>query len=117
VKVQRILVAAGFSALAACANFSGIAPGARRLDPQTLNNGSLLEAGGGAAWPRESWGAVVTVECHGRRAHRYEVSLGRYHAVRQWVLFGGHPWQSSGSFMRSSMATCPWTREVSDQRS
>jgi NodT family efflux transporter outer membrane factor (OMF) lipoprotein len=25
------------------------------LDPQTLNNGSLLEAAEGAAWPRESW--------------------------------------------------------------
>jgi outer membrane protein TolC len=25
------------------------------VDPQTLNNGSLLEAGEEAAWPRESW--------------------------------------------------------------
>jgi NodT family efflux transporter outer membrane factor (OMF) lipoprotein len=25
------------------------------VDPQTLNNGSLLEASEGAAWPRESW--------------------------------------------------------------
>ena len=54
-KAQRVLVIAGCAALAACANFSGIAPGARRLDLQTLNNGSLLEAGDGAAWPRESW--------------------------------------------------------------
>jgi NodT family efflux transporter outer membrane factor (OMF) lipoprotein len=55
VKVRRILLAAGCSALAACANLSGVAPNARRLDPQALNNGSLLEAAEGAAWPRESW--------------------------------------------------------------
>jgi NodT family efflux transporter outer membrane factor (OMF) lipoprotein len=55
VNVLRILLAAGCSALAACANLSGIAPGSRRVDPQTLNNGSLLEASEGAAWPRESW--------------------------------------------------------------
>jgi len=55
VNVLRILLAVGCSALAACANLSGIAPGARRVDPQTLNNGSLLEASEGAAWPRESW--------------------------------------------------------------
>jgi NodT family efflux transporter outer membrane factor (OMF) lipoprotein len=54
-KAQRILVVAGSCALAACASFSGIAPNARPLDPQTLNNGSLLEAAEGAAWPRESW--------------------------------------------------------------
>ena len=54
-KVRRILLAAGCSALAACANLSGVAPNARRLDPQALNNGSLLEAAEGAAWPRESW--------------------------------------------------------------
>jgi outer membrane protein TolC len=54
-KVQRILVIAGCSAVAACANFPGVVPVARRLDPQTLNNGSLLEAREGAAWPRESW--------------------------------------------------------------
>jgi NodT family efflux transporter outer membrane factor (OMF) lipoprotein len=55
VKAQRILVAASSCALAACASVSGIAPNARPLDPQTLNNGSLLEAAEGAAWPRESW--------------------------------------------------------------
>ena len=54
-KIQRILAIAGCSALAACANLSGVAPSARRLDPQTLNNGSLLEAEEEAAWPRESW--------------------------------------------------------------
>jgi NodT family efflux transporter outer membrane factor (OMF) lipoprotein len=55
VKVQRILAAACCSTLTACASLSGVAPNARRLDPQTLNNGSLLEAAEGAAWPRESW--------------------------------------------------------------
>ena len=54
-KVQRILAAACCSTLTACASLSGVAPNARRLDPQTLNNGSLLEAAEGAAWPRESW--------------------------------------------------------------
>ena len=54
-KVQRILAAACCFALTACASLSGVAPNARRLDPQTLNNGSLLEAAEGAAWPRESW--------------------------------------------------------------
>jgi NodT family efflux transporter outer membrane factor (OMF) lipoprotein len=48
-------VAAACAALAGCASFSGIGPNARRVDPQTLNNGSLLETGEGAAWPRESW--------------------------------------------------------------
>jgi NodT family efflux transporter outer membrane factor (OMF) lipoprotein len=53
--MRRVLVAVSCSGLAACANFSGIAPSARHLDPRSLNNGSLLTAGEGAEWPRETW--------------------------------------------------------------
>jgi NodT family efflux transporter outer membrane factor (OMF) lipoprotein len=55
VNLKQILVAAVCFALASCANVSGIAPRARRVDPQALNIGSALRGEGDAAWPRESW--------------------------------------------------------------
>ena len=53
--LKRILAAALCSMLGSCADFSGIVPHARRVDPQVMDAGSALEAQGDAAWPRESW--------------------------------------------------------------
>jgi NodT family efflux transporter outer membrane factor (OMF) lipoprotein len=55
VNLQRTLGVAACSALASCATWSGITSHARPVDPQALNVGSALQAGGDAAWPRESW--------------------------------------------------------------
>jgi NodT family efflux transporter outer membrane factor (OMF) lipoprotein len=55
VNLQRTLGVAVCSALASCANWSGITSHARPVDPQALNIGSALQAEGDAAWPRESW--------------------------------------------------------------
>jgi hypothetical protein len=52
---------------------------------------------------RRKGGAVVTVMREGRPSHRYDVSLRRYHAIRQWVAFGKHPWKSSGAWLNSGL--------------
>ena len=54
-KLKRILLAAYCSALAACANFSNIVPHARRVDPQSMDVGSALQAQADAAWPDDFW--------------------------------------------------------------
>jgi NodT family efflux transporter outer membrane factor (OMF) lipoprotein len=41
--------------LAACADFSGIAPQSQQLDPHSLDPGAVLQARADAAWPGESW--------------------------------------------------------------
>ena len=53
--LKRILAATLCSMLGSCADFSGIVPHARRVDPQAMDAGSALEAQGDAAWPHESW--------------------------------------------------------------
>jgi NodT family efflux transporter outer membrane factor (OMF) lipoprotein len=55
VNLQRTLGVAVCSALASCANLSGITSHARPVDPRALNVGSALQAEGDAAWPHESW--------------------------------------------------------------
>ena len=64
---------------------------------------------------RRRGGAVVTVARPGRPAHRYIVSLRRYHALRRWIVVGGHPWRSSGAWLNSSLNACLWAKEVTDQ--
>ena len=53
--LKRILAATLCSMLGSCADFSGIVPHARRVDPQAMDAGSALQAQGDAAWPNESW--------------------------------------------------------------
>ncbi len=43
------------AALAACADFSGIAPQSQKLDALALDPGAVLKARADAAWPTESW--------------------------------------------------------------
>lgn len=57
---------------------------------------------------RRTGGPVVTVERQGQPPHRYRISLKRYHALRQWAAFGGHPWKTSGSYMRNSLTISLW---------
>jgi hypothetical protein len=57
---------------------------------------------------RRTGGAAVTVARQGRQPHRYQVSLRRYHALRQWTVFGEHRWKASGSWFRSSVSVCLW---------
>ena len=64
---------------------------------------------------RKTGAAVVTVQREGRTPHRYQVSLKRYHALGEWILFGGHPWRTSGGWMRSSMQAALWAKEVTRQ--
>jgi hypothetical protein len=57
---------------------------------------------------RKSGCAIVTIERPGRPRHRYTVSLKRYHALREWCMFGKHPWRRSGGYMRSSFTAYLW---------
>ena len=66
---------------------------------------------------RKTGGAVVSVERPGAPKLRYQVSLKRYHALRQWTAFGSHPWRSSGAWLRSSMTARLWAREGTAQTS
>jgi hypothetical protein len=60
---------------------------------------------------RRAGSAVVTIERSGRPKHRHCVSLKRYAAFKEWVMFGRRPWRFSGSFMRSSMTAYFWLGE------
>ncbi len=51
---------------------------------------------------------MVNVEREGRPTHRYNVSLHRYHALREWTAFGSHPYKPSGAWLRSSMTAYLW---------
>lgn len=53
--LKRILAASLCSMLGSCADFSGLVPHARRVDPQVMDAGSALKAQGDATWPCESW--------------------------------------------------------------
>ena len=61
---------------------------------------------------RRKGGAVVTIQREGRPAHRYYVTLKRYRSLRQWFLFGQHPWRTSGSWLKSSLTACLWLKEA-----
>jgi hypothetical protein len=61
---------------------------------------------------RRKGGAVVTVTRPGRPVHRYRVTLRRYHALRQWIAFGKHPWKSSGAWLHSSLNACLWANST-----
>lgn len=50
-----------------------------------------------------------------RASRRTCVTLRRYHALRQWSLFVGHRWRTSGSWLRSGMTACFWPKEVPDK--
>lgn len=71
---------------------------------------------------RRKGSAVITVERQGRAAHRYHVTLKRYHAIRKWAAFVGHRWKSSGSWQRCMYSLCrdvrssPGPRSVSTSR-
>jgi hypothetical protein len=56
---------------------------------------------------RRKGGAIVPVERESR-VRRYQVSLQRYHALREWLAFGGHPWKTSGAYLRSSVTASLW---------
>jgi hypothetical protein len=60
---------------------------------------------------RRTGGAVVTVERQGRSPHRYQVSLRRYHSLREWavVRWAGTP-GTSGAWLRSSFTVSLWTK-------
>lgn len=51
---RRLAPLAGL-VLAACADFAGIAPQARKLDAQALNVGTALAPAADAAWPEQAW--------------------------------------------------------------
>ena len=52
---RPIVIALLSAALAACADFSGIAPRSQQLDPRALDPGAALKARADAAWPGEAW--------------------------------------------------------------
>ncbi len=52
---RRVIIALLSTVLAACADFSGIAPHSQRLDANTLDPGAVLKARADAAWPAEAW--------------------------------------------------------------
>src|SRR5882757_4969253 len=52
---RRVIIALLSTALAACADLSGIAPQSQRLDANTLDPGAVLKARADAAWPAEAW--------------------------------------------------------------
>jgi NodT family efflux transporter outer membrane factor (OMF) lipoprotein len=52
---RRLIVALLSATLAACADFSGIAPQSQELDPRALDPGAVLKARADAAWPGEAW--------------------------------------------------------------
>ena len=62
---------------------------------------------------RRTGGAAVTVERQNRPPQRYRVSLKRYHALREWIPFGGHEWKTSGPWQRNGLATSLWAQQPS----
>lgn len=56
---------------------------------------------------RRKGGAVVTVERTGRSAHRYRVTLRRYHTLRKWLIQQAC-WKASGAWLRSSLTVSLW---------
>lgn len=64
---------------------------------------------------RRKGGAVVTIERPDRSARRYRITLRRYHALREWLISGGHPWKTSGAWLRSSVTVSLWRIDNPDR--
>ena len=64
---------------------------------------------------RRKGAAVVIVEREGRAPRRYRVSLRRYHALRDCLASGGHPWKTSGAWLRSSVTVSLWRTDNPDR--